>query len=132
MSDKAPVFQEQEFTVQEGVLYRICRTGAIWSNKLFFSCLFLLGLWVLIAFAGGTEACTQGTGNGTMEDVAAIEEGTCSPFLTPTSTYLGAMAVFSFVASIVFGLLGLVVGKNIVQMTKADDEVGAPQDPDKP
>jgi hypothetical protein len=35
------------------------------------------------------------------------------------------MAVVSFVVSILFGLLGLVVGKRIVAMTPAAEEVGA-------
>jgi len=111
--EKPPILQDQEFTVREGVLYRVLRTGAIWMNKLFFSSLVLLGVWLLLSYTRGVEGCA---------------DGTCSVFLTPTAKYLGAMAVVSFVLSIVSGLLGLVVGKSILAVAKADEELGARRD----
>lgn len=125
-TQKAAVFQDSEFTVEEGVSYKALRTGAIWMNKLFFSSLFLLGVWLLIGYTTGVEGCAGGAdGPGTREDVEAAEEGTCSVILSPTAKYLGAMGVLSFLASIAFGALGLVVGKNIIESTRTPDEVGA-------
>ncbi len=125
--DKPAILKESQFTVTEGVLYRALRTGSIWMNKLFFSSIFLLVVWVIVAASQGDTACAGGVGpgNGT-EDVAAIEEGVCSPLLTPTAKYLGAMTLFSFLLSIVLGALGLVVGKQIIESTPADEEAGAP------
>jgi hypothetical protein len=125
--EKPAVLQDATFTVREGLLYRACRTGAIWMNKLFFSSLILLGAWVLAAYAGGVEACTE-----TVRVEGAGDAGQrvlCNPFLTPTAMYLAGMAALSFAASILLGLLGLVVGKDIVQAAKATEEVGARRDP---
>ena len=95
-------------------------------NKLFFSSLFLLGVWLLVGYTTGVEDCAGGAdGSGTLEDVEAAEEGTCSVVLTPTAKYLGAMGVLSFLLSIAFGALGLVVGKNIIETTRTADEAGA-------
>lgn len=128
MSDeKPPILQDQEFTVEEGAVYRGLRTGAIWMNKLFFSSLFLLAIWLVMGYAGGIEDCADSpelveTENGTVD---RGEGQTCSVILTPTAKYLGAMSVVSFLLSIAFGLLGLVVGKRIVEATPARDEAGA-------
>lgn len=125
-AEKARVFQDAEFTVQEGIAYKALRTGAIWMNKLFFSSLFLLGIWLLIGYTAGVEDCAGGAGGpGSQTDVEAAETGTCSVVLTPTAKYLGAMGVLSFLASIAFGALGLVVGKNIIESTRTEDEPGA-------
>lgn len=114
MTEKPAILQESTFVVEEGLAYRVCRTGAIWTNKLFFSCLVLLAVWLLLAYVGGLEACTDG-GAGS----------TCSAFLTPTAKYLGAMAILSFLLSLAFGALGLAVGKRVLEMTPSKDEVGA-------
>lgn len=140
---KPAILQDSRFTVEEGVAYRAARTGAIWMNKLFFSSLVLLGVWLLWAFAGGATGCVSGVPqapSGFADGCAAV--GTCNPdqgtatqcnaFLTPTSTYLAAMAVLSFLLSIAFGVLGLVVGKRIVAATPAAEEVGARQPPTPP
>lgn len=113
-AEKPAVLQDQQFTIEEGFAYRAFRTGAIWMNKLFFSSLVLLGLWVVLGYAQQVEVC-HGAGDAR----------TCSVFLTPTAKYLGGMAVVSFLLSIAFGLLGLVVGKNVIQVTRAEDEPGA-------
>ncbi len=124
--DKPAILRDSEFTIEEGFLYKALRTGAIWMNKLFFSSLFLLGLWLLMGYTVGLEECAGGaTEPGSLEDVQAAEEGTCSVILTPTAMYLGAMSVLSFLASIVFGALGLVVGKNVIESTRVADEAGA-------
>ena len=115
MSDKPAILKDSQFTVEEGFAYRAFRTGAIWMNKLFFSCVVLLGVWVLLSYTGGVQACADGT-------------DTCSAFLTPTAKYLGAMAILSFLLSLLFGALGLVVGKRILEMTPSQEEVGARRD----
>lgn len=121
---KPAILQESRFTVREGLAYRAMRTGAIWMNKLFFGSAILLAIWLLYGSLGGTQACVGGVPNvegGT--DQGTTQE--CSILLTPTSTYLGAMAVLSFLLSIGFGLLGLVVGKQVVRAAPAASEVGA-------
>lgn len=116
------MFAESTFIVQEGVAYRVARTGAIWMNKLFFGALILWGIWVLLAYSRGDEAC------------AGDVEPTCNALLTTTSLYLGAMAIVSFLLSIAFGGLGLLVGKRVLESTPAADEVGArkPGPPETP
>jgi hypothetical protein len=135
MSDPAPalpadpaakpaVLQESRFTVREGLAYRAMRTGAIWMNKLFFGSLVLLAIWLLYGYAVGTQSCV----GGVPQVGGGADQGTglkCSVLLTPTATYLGAMAVLSFLLSIAFGLLGLVVGKQVLQAAPAASEVGA-------
>ena len=126
MSDKPAILKDTQFTVEEGFLYRAFRTGAIWMNKLFFSCLALLVLWLVIAAARGDQACVDSVDtreeNGTVVDGPGRE---CTVWLTPTAKYLGAMAVLSFLASLAFGALGLVVGKRILESTPVHEEVGA-------
>lgn len=125
--EKPAILQETEFVVEEGILHRVFRTGAIWMNKLFFSAAFLWVLWLLIGTFQGLEDCSQGLepiGNNTT-DLPIVTEGTCSVFLTPTSKYLGAMTVIAFILSITSGLLGLVVGKRVIETTRTEDEVGA-------
>ncbi len=125
-TEKPRILQDSEFTLEEGFLYKGMRTGAIWMNKLFFSCLFLLGIWLLMGYTVGLEECAGGADTpGSQTDVEAAEEGTCSVILTPTAKYLGAMAVVSFILSIAFGSLGLVVGKNIIESTRVRDEPGS-------
>ncbi len=125
-SEKPRILQDAEFTIEEGFLYKGMRTGAIWMNKLFFSCLFLLGVWLLMGYTVGLQDCAGGADEpGTFTDVEAAEEGTCSVILTPTAKYLGAMAVVSFILSIGFGAIGLVVGKNVIESTRVQDEPGA-------
>ena len=124
--DKPAILKSSEFTVEEGLAYRAMRTGAIWMNKLFFSSLILLVLWLAVAAATDQTSCTasfevQEGDNGTSDLPAAK----CSVFLTPTAKYLGAMAVLTFLASLAFGALGLVVGKRILEVAKSSDEVGA-------
>ncbi|MFA5944383.1 MAG: hypothetical protein WC876_07960 [Candidatus Thermoplasmatota archaeon] len=124
--DKPAILKSSEFTVEEGLAYRAMRTGAIWMNKLFFSSLILLVVWLAVAAATGTTSCTasyevQDGDNGTSDTPAAK----CSVFLTPTAKYLGAMAVLTFLASLAFGALGLVVGKRILEVAKSSDELGA-------
>ncbi len=128
--DKPAILKESQFTVKEGILYRLLRTGSIWMNKLFFSSIFLLVLWVTFAALQGDTACAGGMDPGNSTDVAAVEEGVCSPLLTPTAKFLGAMTLFSFLLSIALGALGLVVGKQILESTPADEEAGAPPRPD--
>jgi hypothetical protein len=121
---KPAILQSSEFTVEEGLPYRLMRTGAIWMNKLFFSALILLAIWLVVAAVQGETVCTDSfevADNGT-SDRAAQE---CSVFLTPTSKYLGAMAILSFLLSLAFGALGLVVGKRVLEVAKAGEEVGA-------
>lgn len=113
------MFGESQFVVQEGFLYRAARTGAIWMNKLFFGALVLWGVWVLMAYLRGDEACAGGV------------ETTCNPILTTTSLYLGAMAIVTFLLSLAFGALGLLVGKRVLERTPASEEVGARR-PDGP
>ena len=123
---KPAILRSSEFTVEEGLAYRAMRTGAIWMNKLFFSSLVLLVVWLLVAATTGQDACTdsftvEDTGNGTVDRPTER----CSVFLTPTAKYLGAMAVLTFLASLAFGALGLVVGKRILEVAKSSEEVGA-------
>jgi hypothetical protein len=121
---KPAILQESRFTVREGLAYRAMRTGAIWMNKLFFGSVILLAIWLLYGYLGGAQACV-----GNVPAVSgATDQGTtqkCSVLLTPTSMYLGAMAVLSFLLSIGFGLLGLVVGKQVLQAAPAASELGA-------
>jgi hypothetical protein len=124
--EKPAILKSSEFTVEEGLPYRAMRTGAIWMNKLFFSSLILLVIWLVTAGATGQTGCTDSyrvddSGNTTM-DVPAAK---CSVFLTPTAKYLGAMAVLTFLASLAFGALGLVVGKRILEVAKSSEELGA-------
>jgi hypothetical protein len=119
---KPAILRSSEFTVEEGFAYRAFRTGAIWMNKLFFSSVVLLVVWLAWAGAAHQASCADSitvTGAG---DQAATR---CSVFLTPTAKYLGAMAVLSFLLSLAFGALGLVVGKRILEVSAAADEVGA-------
>jgi hypothetical protein len=133
MSDppKPAILQDQRFTVREGLAYRAMRTGAIWMNKLFFGSVILLAIWLVYGSTIGASACVGGVPN----PAGGVDQGTtqkCSVLLTPTSTYLGAMAVLSFLLSIAFGLLGLAVGKQVLQATPAADEVGAGPAPEAP
>ncbi len=129
MSDeKPPVLQESTFTVEEGVAYRVCRTGAIWMNKLFFSALFLLALWLFMGALNLVEPGCVTSPNVVETENGTVDQGTtdeCSVWLSTTARYLGAMTLLSFIASIGFGLLGLVVDKNIMEVTATEDEVGA-------
>jgi hypothetical protein len=125
-AEKPAILKSSEFTVEEGLAYRATRTGAIWMNKLFFSSLVLLVVWLAVASATHQSGCTGSyevdeSGNGTT-DVPATK---CSVFLTPTAKFLGAMAVLSFLASLAFGALGLVVGKRILEVAKSSEEFGA-------
>jgi hypothetical protein len=125
--DKPAILKSSEFTVEEGLAYRAMRTGAIWMNKLFFSSLILLVVWLALAASTGQTSCTESYEvsegvNGTSEDVPAAK---CSVFLTPTAKFLGAMAVLTFLASLAFGALGLVVGKRILEVAKSDEELGS-------
>lgn len=129
--EKPAILKSSEFTVEEGLAYRAMRTGAIWMNKLFFSSLILLVVWLAVAAATDQTACTdsyvvEDGVNGTMDRPGEK----CSVFLTPTAKYLGAMAVLTFLASLAFGALGLVVGKRILEVAKSSEELGAgPQAP---
>lgn len=123
---KPAILQDAEFTVEEGFLYRFFRTGAIFLNKLFFAAVILWVVWLFVGTAMGDEACTDTIrvvegANGTAEEEAVQ----CSVWLSTTSLYLGAMAVLTFLLSTSFGLLGLVVGKNILEVAKAEEELGA-------
>lgn len=129
---KPAVLQDSTFVVEEGTLYKLCRTGAIWMNKLFFSSVVLLALWLLMGATGTVDVgCVESpnvveTQNGTVDQGTTQE---CSVWLSATAKYLGAMSVLSFIASIGFGLLGLVVGKNIFEATPTEEEVGARREP---
>ncbi len=135
--EKPAILRESRFTVEEGFGYRACRTGAIWMNKLFFGALILLAIWLLWGGLTGQVGCAQdnvpqlapgpvkpdvGDGNTTVD--AGLRPA-CNIFLTPTTAYLAAMAVLTFVMSILFGVLGLIVGKKILEATPAAEEVGA-------
>ncbi|MGB0651817.1 MAG: hypothetical protein ACPGQL_01335 [Thermoplasmatota archaeon] len=130
--DRPDIAKESQFIVEEGLLYRIASRGSIWMNKLFFSCLFLLGIWLLLGASGNVEpGCVDSfrpAENGTADE--AFEQ--CSVWLNTTSQYLGAMAVFSFVASIAFGGLGLIVGKRILERTPTEEEAGAEEAEHRP
>lgn len=129
MSDKPAILKDTQFTVEEGLGYRVFRTGAIWMNKLFFSSVFLLVVWLAIAAVRSDVACVdsvQVAGNGT--DSLSTK---CTVWLTPTAKYLGAMAVLSFLASLAFGALGLMVGKKILEATPVAEEVGARRETDE-
>ena len=121
-TDKPAILRSSEFTVEEGLAYRAFRTGAIWMNKLFFSSLVLLVVWLAVAAATDQASCA---GSYTVSDGGDTPAARCSVFLTPTAKYLGAMAVLSFLLSLAFGALGLVVGKRILEVSAAADEVGA-------
>lgn len=121
---KPAILAESRFTVEEGMAYRVFRTGAIWLNKLFFSSLVLLVVWLAVATAQGDKACVDSyevAANGT-GDAAATK---CTVWLTPTAKYLGAMAVLSFLASLAFGAFGLMVGKRVLEATPVAEEVGS-------
>jgi hypothetical protein len=125
-SDKPAILQDSKFIVREGLAYRACRTGAIWLNKLFFSSLILLGIWLVVGSLSSAIGCAS-VPHVTAE-LNGTDQGTttsCNVFLTPTAGFLGAMAIASFLASILLGLLGLVVGKQVLAAAKAEDEVGA-------
>lgn len=131
--EKPAVLQDTKFTIEEGFLYRAMRTGAIWMNKLFFGAVALLAIWLLLGLTGQVEpGCADSYqvegANGTVDEPTE----TCSVFLSTTALYLGAMSVISFLLSIAFGLLGLVVGKNIIAMTPTAEEPGAPDPKDDP
>lgn len=126
MSDKPAILKDSQFTVEEGLAYRVFRTGAIWMNKLFFSAVVLLAVWLVIGSVRDDVACVDSVlVNGT-QDVPGTK---CTVWLTPTAKYLGAMAVLSFLASLAFGALGLMVGKKILEATPAAEEVGARREP---
>lgn len=123
-AEKPKILQESRFTVDEGLAYRIMRTGAIWMNKLFMSSLVLLVVWLLFSAFGGWSGCvprveTNHTG------VVVGNGAQCGALLSTTSIYLASMALTTFTLSLLFGLLGLVVGKRILETTPADEEVGA-------
>lgn len=123
--EKPAILKDAQFTVEEGVGYRVFRTGAIWMNKLFFSSVFLLAVWLAIASVNHDVACVDSirvVDNGTVDDEPGQK---CTIWLTPTAKYLGAMAVLSFLASLLFGALGLMVGKKILEATPVAEEVGA-------
>lgn len=125
---KPAILQSSEFTVEEGLAYRAMRTGAIWMNKLFFSSLVLLVVWLVVAAATDQSGCVDSVDvqpgpNGTDVDEGPAPE--CSVFLTPTAKFLGAMAVLTFLLSLAFGALGLMVGKRILEVAKSSEEVGA-------
>ena len=125
---KPAILASSEFTVEEGLPYRAMRTGAIWMNKLFFSSLVLLVVWLAVAAFTDQTSCVDSVDvqpgpNGT--DVDAGPGSECSVFLTPTAKFLGAMAVITFLASLAFGALGLVVGKRILEVAKSSEELGA-------
>jgi len=124
---KPAILRSSEFTVEEGLAYRAMRTGAIWMNKLFFSSLVLLVVWLAVAAATHQSGCVDSVKVG-KENGTTVDQGTaakCSAFLTPTAKYLGAMALLTFLLSLAFGALGLVVGKRILEATPAAEEVGA-------
>ena len=138
---KPAILQDSRFTVEEGLPYRAARTGAIWMNKLFFSSLVLLGIWLLWAFVGGNTGCVENVPRAPSDFAPQCPEsqvGQCNPdqgsasqcnaFLTPTAKYLAAMSMVSFLMSILFGVLGLIVGKRILETTPAAEEVGARAD----
>jgi hypothetical protein len=125
-AEKPAILKSAEFTVEEGLGYRVFRTGAIWMNKLFFSSVFLLAFWLAIAAFNDDVACVdsiQVVDNGTSD--SDVPGDKCTVWLTPTAKYLGAMAVLSFLASLLFGALGLMVGKKILEATPVAEEVGA-------
>jgi len=147
MADKPAILQDSRFTVEEGLAYRFARTGAIWMNKLFFSSLVLLGVWILWGLLGGTSGCVADVPQAPSESVPGCDptvsancnpdQGTaeaCNVFLAPTALYLGSMSVLSFGLSLLFGVLGLIVGKRILATTPAAEEVGArkPEEPQGP
>lgn len=129
LSDKPAILTEQSFVVNEGLTYRAFRTVSIWTNKLFFSAAILWLIWVLLAYTGQVSSCVETVQvvetNGTLTYPGTTTQ--CSPFLTPTSLYLAGMAIAAFMVSILAGLVGLVIGKQILQSTPADEEAGAPE-----
>jgi hypothetical protein len=119
---KPAILQDEKFVVHEGFAYRAARTGAIWMNKLFFSSLVLLGVWLIVGSLNHDVGCATVPRAG---NVTGGLVTSCNVFLSPTAGFLGAMAIASFLLSIGFGMLGLVFGKKIVEASQADDEVGA-------
>lgn len=131
--EKPAILRESRFTVEEGFAYRAARTGAIWMNKLFFSSLVLAGVWLLWGSIGSDVGCVQDVPlAGGLNNTDRGTHTQCSIFLTPTFTYLLAMAAITFAMSIGFGVLGLIVGKKIVEATPVAEEVGARKDPPTP
>lgn len=125
---KPAVLQDITFVVEEGMFYKVFRTGSIWMNKLFLSSLVLLGIWLLMGATGAVEPGCVSSPNVVETDNGTVDQGVmdeCSVWLSSTAKFLGAMSILSFIASIGFGLLGLVVGKNIFESTATADEVGA-------
>ncbi|MEK6985746.1 MAG: hypothetical protein AABX89_05145 [Candidatus Thermoplasmatota archaeon] len=123
---KPAILQDSKFVVREGLAYRACRTGAIWLNKMFFSSLILLGIWLVVGGLSNDLACATVPQVGNITDNGTTTS--CNVFLTPTAGFLGAMAIASFLGSIALGMLGLVVGKQVLAAAKADEEVGAGRD----
>lgn len=135
-SEKPEILRESRFVVREGFLYRAFRTASIWMNKLFFGSLILLAIWLAYGGLTGQSACVGGVPQvapGPNATGTVVDQGTratCNVLLTPTSIYLGAMAAITFVLSILLGVFGLMVGKQIlVEATPASDEVGAARPP---
>ncbi len=130
-TDKPAILQDSTFVVHEGFAYRAARTGSIWFNKLFFGALILLAIWLVVGSIDKSIGCATVPHVG----ANATDQGTtttCNVFLTPTAGYLGAMAIASFAISILLGLVGLVVGKQVLAAAKADEEVGAGPGSGKP
>lgn len=122
--EKPAILQESVFVVEESWLYKLARTLSIWLNKLFFSSLVLLAVWLAIGDPQCVETVNVATApNGTSYDDGIKEQ--CSVFLSDTARFLGGAAIISFILSIAFGGLGLIVGKNIFETTRTEDEAGA-------
>lgn len=115
--------------VHESWPYRLLRGASIQLNRLMFAAIILLAVWLVWSAASGTTACQETVRIEGGEDAGTTDH--CSVWLGPTSTYLAVVAVLSFVGSIVFGLLGLVVGKQVLALTPADEEVGARKEQDQ-
>jgi len=128
MSDdgkRSAFLDDQQFAVEEGVMYRLFRTGAIWLNKLFFGAVTLLVVWLFLGLTGAVDpACTTSWKSTTLPNGSHADEVVehCSIWLSPTAKYLGAMSVLSFALSILSGFLGLLVGKRILEMTPRSEE----------
>lgn len=129
---KPEILQESKFVVEEGLAYRILSRGAIWMNKLWLAALVLLVVWVALASFNHEVGCAEIPKVVEHKDAAianrTVDAGTttsCNVFLTRTSLYLGSMTIAAFVLQITMGLLGNAVGRKILEMTPAADEVGA-------
>lgn len=130
--EKPAILKESRFVVEEGLAYRILSKGAIWMNKLWLAALVLLVLWWVLAAAGQAPGCRSvpnaQTINPGLANQTIVDHGEavhCNVFLGPTSLYLGSMTIAAFVLQVTMGLLGNVVGRKILEMTPAADEVGA-------